>query len=53
MSNKTKFLYFGTVSFEMWCWRSLEKISWAHRVRNEKLLQTFKEYPINNKKWEG
>jgi len=37
-SNKTNFLCFGTVSFEVWCWRSLEKISWADRVRNEELL---------------
>jgi len=21
-------------SFEMWCWRRMEKISWTHRVRN-------------------
>jgi hypothetical protein len=25
--------------FEMWCWRRMEKISWADRVRNEELLQ--------------
>ena len=24
--------------FEMWCWRRLEKISWADHVRNEKVL---------------
>jgi hypothetical protein len=22
-------------SFEMWCWRGVEKISWTDRVRNE------------------
>ena len=22
-------------SFEMWCWRRMEKISWTDRVRNE------------------
>jgi len=22
-------------SFEMWCWRRMEKISWTGRVRNE------------------
>jgi hypothetical protein len=22
-------------SFEMWCWRRMEKISWTYRVRNE------------------
>jgi len=21
-------------SFEMWCWRRMEKISWTYRVRN-------------------
>jgi hypothetical protein len=26
-------------SFEMWCWRRMEKISWADRVRNEEVLQ--------------
>jgi hypothetical protein len=25
--------------FEMWCWRSLEKISWTNHVRNEEVLQ--------------
>ena len=25
-------------SFEMWCWRRMEKISWTDRVRNEKVL---------------
>jgi hypothetical protein len=29
-------------SFEMWCWRRMEKISWADRVRNEELLHGFK-----------
>jgi hypothetical protein len=26
-------------SFEMWCWRRIEKISWTHRVRNEEVLE--------------
>ena len=26
------------VSFEMWCWRRMEKISWTDRVRNEEVL---------------
>ena len=26
-------------SFEMWCWRRMEKISWTDRVRNEVLLR--------------
>jgi hypothetical protein len=25
-------------SFEMWCWRRIEKISWTDRVRNEEVL---------------
>jgi hypothetical protein len=29
-------------SFEMWCWRRMEKISWTYHVRNE-VLQTVKE----------
>jgi hypothetical protein len=24
--------------FEMWCWRRIEKIIWAERVRNEEIL---------------
>jgi hypothetical protein len=24
-------------SFEMWCWRRMEKISWIDRVRNEEV----------------
>jgi hypothetical protein len=30
-------------SFEMWCWRRLEKISWADRVKNDKLSHIVKE----------
>ena len=30
-------------SFEMWCWRKLEKISWTDRERNEKVLLRVKE----------
>jgi hypothetical protein len=30
-------------SFEMWCWRRMEKISWIDHVRNEKVLQRVKE----------
>ena len=30
-------------SFEMWCWRSMEKISWTDRVRNEEVLHRDKE----------
>ena len=25
-------------SFEMWCWRKMEKISWTDHVRNEEVL---------------
>jgi hypothetical protein len=25
-------------SFEMWCWRRIEKISWTDRVTNEEVL---------------
>ena len=36
-------------SFEMWCWRSMEKISWTDHVRNEEVLlrvkQGAEEYP--------
>jgi hypothetical protein len=30
-------------SFEMWCWRRMENISWTDRVRNEEVLLTVKE----------
>jgi hypothetical protein len=30
-------------SFEMWCWRRMEKISWAEHVRNEDVLLSVKE----------
>jgi hypothetical protein len=30
-------------SFEMWCWRRMEKIIWTDRVRNEEVLQRVKE----------
>jgi hypothetical protein len=30
-------------SFEMWCWRRMEKISWTDRVRNEEALHRVKE----------
>jgi hypothetical protein len=30
-------------SFEMWCWRRMEKISWTDRVRNEDVLHRVKE----------
>jgi len=30
-------------SFEMWCWRSMEKINWTDHVRNEYVLLRVKE----------
>jgi hypothetical protein len=30
-------------SFEMWCWRRMEKISWTDRVRNEEVLHGVKK----------
>jgi hypothetical protein len=30
-------------SFEMWCWRRKEKISWTDRVRDEEVKRTVKE----------
>jgi len=47
-------------SFEMWCWRRMEKIIWTDRVRNEDVLLTVKEqrnilHEIRNRKanWIG
>jgi hypothetical protein len=31
------------VSFEMWCWRRMEKTSWTDRVRNEEVLCRVRE----------
>ena len=30
-------------SFEMWCWRRMEKISWTNHVKNEDVLLRVKE----------
>ena len=30
-------------SFEMWCWRRIEKTSWTDHVRNEEVLLRVKE----------
>jgi len=40
-------------SFEMWCWRRMEKIRWTDHVRNEEVLlrvkeQGAEEYPARN-----
>jgi hypothetical protein len=42
-------------SFEMWCWRRMEKISWTDHVRNEEVLLRVKEqrnivHEISNRK---
>jgi hypothetical protein len=29
-------------SFELWCWRKMEKVSWTDRVRNEEVLDRVK-----------
>jgi hypothetical protein len=41
--------------FEMWCWRRMEKIIWADRVRNEGMLSRVKEerYIVNTAKEGG
>ena len=31
-------------SFEMWCWRRMEKISWTDHVRNEEVLLSVNEH---------
>jgi hypothetical protein len=47
-------------SFEMWCWRRMEKISWTAHVRNEEVLLRAKEqrnilHEVNKRKvnWIG
>jgi hypothetical protein len=42
-------------SFEVWCWRRMEKIIWTDCVRNEEVLLRVKTkgYPICNTKKEG
>jgi len=47
-------------SFERWCWRRMDKISWTHHVRNEEVLLRDKEqwnilYEIRKRKanWIG
>ena len=31
------------VSFEMWCWKRMEKISWNNHVKNKEVLLRVKE----------
>jgi hypothetical protein len=47
-------------SFEMWCWRRMESISWTDRVKNEDVLHRVKEernilYTVKSRKadWIG
>jgi hypothetical protein len=37
-------------SFEMWCWRRMEKISWIGLVRNEVLLRVKEQRKILHEK---
>ena len=32
------YIYSYLEGFEMWCWRTMEKISWTDHVRNEEVL---------------
>jgi hypothetical protein len=34
-------------SFEMWCWRRMEEISWTDRARNVEVLYTVKKEKKN------
>jgi hypothetical protein len=42
-------------SFEVWCCRRMEEISWTDRLRNQEVIQTVRkeECPTYNKKKEG
>jgi hypothetical protein len=40
-------------SFERWCWRRMDKISWTYRVINEAVLHRVKEHSSHNKTKEG
>jgi hypothetical protein len=42
-------------SFEMWCWRRMEKISWTDHVRNEVLLRVKEQRNILHeiRKWKA
>jgi len=34
-------------SFEMWCWKRMEKINWTDQVRNAEVLLTVKSTGIS------
>ena len=40
-------------SFEMWCWRRMEKISWIDHVRNEEVLFVSMSRRISYVKYEN
>ena len=40
-------------SFEMWCWRRMEKISWIDHVRNEEVLLRVNDRGIYYVKYEN
>jgi len=42
-------------SFEMWCWRRMEKISWTNHVRNEEVLRVNEQSNIIHeiRKWKA
>ena len=42
-------------SFEIWCWRRMERIIWTDHVKNEEVLQSHggKGRPTYNKQKEG
>ena len=40
-------------SFEMWCWRGMEKIKWSERVTNEQVLDRIGEKrTLLNNSWD-
>jgi len=41
------------VSFEMWCWRRMEKFSWTDRLKNEEVLKGGIERTTYNEKKGG
>jgi ribosomal 50S subunit-associated protein YjgA (DUF615 family) len=43
MTNEETGQFPSCESFEMWCWKRMEKISWTDHVRNEEVLLRVKE----------
>jgi len=48
---RTHYMYYLD-TFEMWCWRKVEKISWTDRVENEEVLRKVKGEKISYIKYE-